>query len=126
KKPNYLKHWPDDEWKFFCMIASINGIFNTENIIDLSDFTKELMNKNGLWIDLFEHYFRPLNHNEKKYVALKSTQIYLLTTFINLEENMVDRFFSVKYDKIKKHDSFTKTFETMWEHYIRIPNVYHH
>lgn len=126
EKPEVLKHWSMDEWKFFCLIISINGLFTNESIINLSPFIDSFKETHLTWFDMFGEYYRPLNTREEKYLEYKVTQIYIITELINLYEEMVYDFFSVRYKEMRKRDNFTSIFEAMWDKYRKMPNAYAH
>lgn len=120
-KPSYLSYWSMDEWKFFCLIVTTQDMFTSALIYDIHEFRDHMLDNHSIWTYIYEQHFNTLTPSLKTFIELKTTQIYVSLEFINLDDDMLKRFFIADYDYIKKHDTLTEVFENMWEEYILCP-----
>lgn len=125
-KPEAFEYWKMNEWRFFCIFNSINGVFNESSMIDLVIFKDEVSNAFSLWLELFELHFKKLSQEEIDFSLLKIVQFILLISFINVDENMSILILRTNQLIKKPHPELFYKFNIMWDEYLSLKTPFTH
>ncbi|AXG40256.1 hypothetical protein EGCR1_16215 (plasmid) [Enterococcus gilvus] len=121
KKPDFLKMWDNDEWRFF-LYAIYSSLLNDFELQPKNASKERFFTEaTACWIDAFSTHFRSLNLKEQKSVGRKLRQHYSAFSFFRLNLPLVTQL-SINVGLTRVETQFPyyyRRFQAFWQDFTR-------